>query len=425
MAHRTKSLEMWCKENDRKELLYEWDEVRNSKMRLSMSPEKIEYNTPLSAYWKCKEGHEWSGPIVARTLFGKTCPICNAEMAVLPVGTKYGCLTIIGDYSVYEKEVAEDKIAKFEKEREEFLEGKRNPNSNVDSVDFYDHWIEDYKKRKYYQCKCKCGLVQFIDEFHFLEKKHRYCTEAANHNFVYQSAAYPTMAECGLKIRQKENLLDSYKRVPDKNYDIDFTHTFHESLEVLECIDEHYEKLTSWYDKRKKGGGTYTVYKLYKCRCYLCGKEKEVNCSQFFINPPTDYGYTAYNGYYSGAYCDCHKISSFQWIVNKILKENDISYRVEVSFPNLYGVGNTNLLRYDFSVLNEDGTIKCLIECQGEQHYKPVDEFGGEVQFEMQKKNDELKRKYAAEHGLTLLEIPYKSKKFEKVEEFLRVNNVI
>ncbi len=66
-----------------------------------------------------------------------------------------------------------------------------------------------------------------------------------------------------------------------------------------------------------------------------------------------------------------------------------------------------------------------MIECQGEQHYKPVDEFGGEVQFEMQKKNDELKRKYAAEHGLTLLEIPYKSKKFEKVEEFLRVNNVI
>ena len=88
-------------------------------------------------------------------------------------------------------------------------------------------------------------------------------------------------------------------------------------------------------------------------------------------------------------------------------------------------MSNTNLLRYDFSVLNEDGTIKCLIECQGEQHYKPVDEFGGKVQFEMQKRNDELKRKYASEHGMILLEIPYKNKKFEKVEEFLRANNVI
>ncbi|MBD5549347.1 MAG: hypothetical protein HDQ97_18505 [Lachnospiraceae bacterium] len=75
--------------------------------------------------------------------------------------------------------------------------------------------------------------------------------------------------------------------------------------------------------------------------------------------------------------------------------------------------------------MNEDGTIKCLIECQGEQHYKPVEEFGGEVQFGIQRKNDERKRKYAVEHGITLLEIPYKNKKFENVEKFLRENNII
>lgn len=425
MARRTKSLETWCLENDKKELLQEWDEDRNSKTRLSMTPKRVEYNTPLPAYWKCKAGHEWSGPIAARTLFDRKCPICNPQMAVFPTGTKYGCLTIIGDYSIHEKEVAEEKIVELEKEREEFLQGKKNTNSNVDSVDYYDHWIERYKKQKYYQCQCKCGLIQFIDEFHFLGKKHRYCTENANHNSLYQSTDYPTMAECGLRNKQKEKILDSYKRVLDKNYDIDFTHTFHESLEVLECINDHYEKLTSWHDKRKKGGGTYTVYKLYRCKCYLCGKEREVNSSQFFINSHTEYGYNAYNGYYSGAYCDCHKISSFQWIVNKILKENDVPYRVEVSFPDLYGVGNTNLLKYDFSILNKDGTIKCLIECQGEQHYKPVDEFGGEVQFEIQKKNDERKRKYAAEHGIPLLEIPYKNKKYENVEKFLRANNII
>ena len=424
MARRTKNFEMWCQENDREELLQEWNEGKNSKMGFSMSPQRIEYNTPLPAYWRCKAGHEWSGPVVARTLFGRKCPICDPKMVALPIGTKYGCLTIIGDYSVYEKEVAEEKIAEFEKKREEFLQGKRNPNSNKDSVD-YDHWIERYKTKKYYQCQCKCGLIHFIDEFHFLEKKHRYCTEAANHNIIYQSANFPTIEECGLRSKQKEKLLDSYKRVFDKNYDIDFTHTFHESLEVLECINDHYEKLTSWHDKRKKGGGTYTVYKLYRCKCYLCGKEKEVDSSQFFIDPPTKYGYNAYNGYYSGAYCDCHKISSFQWIVNKILKENDVPYRVEVSFADLYGEGNTNLLKYDFSVLNEDGTIKCLIECQGEQHYKPVEEFGGEVQFGIQRKNDERKRKYAVEHGITLLEIPYKNKKFENVEKLLREDNII
>ena len=43
----------------------------------------------------------------------------------------------------------------------------------------------------------------------------------------------------------------------------------------------------------------------------------------------------------------------------------------------------------------------------------------------MQKKNDELKRKYIAEHGITLLEMPYKNKRFEKVEEFLRASDII
>lgn len=55
-------------------------------------------------------------------------------------------------------------------------------------------------------------------------------------------------------------------------------------------------------------------------------------------------------------------------------------------FPDLYGAGNTNLLKYDFSVLNKDGTLKYLIECQGEQHFKPVDEFGGMEEFEKQQK---------------------------------------
>lgn len=425
MARKSKNFADWCKENDRTELIQEWDEEKNSKQRIPLSANMIAYNSSVSVYWKCDKDHEWMGPVVARTLFGRTCPICNLEMAALPVGTKYGCLTIVGDYTVYENEVAKDKIRELEKDREDFLNGKRKLFSNVDSVDFYDQWIENYKIRKYYKCQCKCGMTQFMDEYHFLEKKHRYCTDAVNHNFVNQSGDYPAMAECGLRSKQREKLLASYKRVFCKNYEKDYTHTFHESLEVLECVNDHYEKLTGWTDKRKKGGGIYTVYKLYRCRCYLCGKEQTIDSTQFHISPPTEYGIHAYYGYYSGAYCDCHKISSFQWIVNKILKENNIPYRVEVSFPDLHGWNTSALLRYDFSILNPDGIIKCLLECQGEQHYKPVEMFGGEKQFENQQKNDELKRKYASEHGITLLEIPYKEKKYEKVEEFLRRNAII
>ena len=82
---------------------------------------------------------------------------------------------------------------------------------------------------------------------------------------------------------------------------------------------------------------------------------------------------------------------------------------------DLYGAGHVNLLRYDFGVYDKTGKLKCLIECQGEQHYEPVEEFGGNSQFTWQQRNDAPKRGYAEENGIPLYEIPYKNKRFEKV----------
>jgi len=89
-----------------------------------MSPPKIEYNTPLPAYWKCKAGHEWRGSVAARTLFGRNCHICNSKMAALPIGTKYGCLTIIGDYSVHEKKLLKKKLQNLKKRGKSFCRKK-------------------------------------------------------------------------------------------------------------------------------------------------------------------------------------------------------------------------------------------------------------------------------------------------------------
>ena len=111
-----------------------------------------------------------------------------------------------------------------------------------------------------------------------------------------------------------------------------------------------------------------------------------ITSNKFGIYPPTEYGVTAYYGYWSDLYCDCNPISSFQWIVNKILLESNVSYRVEVTFPDFYGIAGKSQLRYDFGILNSDGSILCLIECQGEQHYKSVDEFGGKISLKVRLK---------------------------------------
>ena len=47
---------------------------------------------------------------------------------------------------------------------------------------------------------------------------------------------------------------------------------------------------------------------------------------------------------------------------------------------------------------------KIAIEYQGEQHRKPVPDFGGKNTYISQKKNDQLKRKYCKENKVQLIE---------------------
>lgn len=430
MGKEAMSLELWSRENGKEYILDELDtEENNKRYARDYIPNRIEYNSPRRIIWKCKRGHSYSCEIVGRTIFDLKCPECYPNGDVLPVGTKYGCLTIVDGFQAYQDEVAEGEIERLEESKERFLRGERDQHSNVDSVDFYDRWIADYKGRKLYKCQCKCGRIQFRSQSSFLSSKHRYCTEKmSTKDFIHltdeQKQEY-LLNLCGMAADVEKRKFAEFKRVHDKNYETNYSGKIFESLNIQECVDDSFEMLTSYGDLRKKGAGTFTVYKIYKCKCYLCGKEMNVSCSQFHIDPPTQYGGNAYHGYWSGVSCDCHHISSFQWIVNKLLFENDVNYRVEKTFPGLYGVYGERLLQYDFCIFNADGSIKALIECQGEQHYKPVEKFGGNKQFQDQIENDALKRQYAEDNGIKLIEISYKCKKIDIIESILRKAGIL
>ena len=85
----------------------------------------------------------------------------------------------------------------------------------------------------------------------------------------------------------------------------------YESLDVLECVNNSLESApTPYYTQRhEKKYHDITIYKEYRCRCYLCGKEKLIKCDKFGIFPSTEYGYRACGGYWSDVFCDCHAIS--------------------------------------------------------------------------------------------------------------------
>lgn len=96
--------------------------------------------------------------------------------------------------------------------------------------------------------------------------------------------------------------------------------------------------------------------------------------------------------------------------IDRVLRILGVLYTREFSFPDLAARGSGRLLRFDFCVLKDDGSVDYLIECQGRQHYMPVARFGGSTGLRRQQFNDVAKRRYCMDHGLLLLTIPYYDK---------------
>ena len=97
--------------------------------------------------------------------------------------------------------------------------------------------------------------------------------------------------------------------------------------------------------------------------------------------------------------------------IEGILQQNDVNFVEEYEVPGLTSP-NGRALRFDFAVLDDDGNLDFLIEYQGKQHYEAVSKFGGNRGLYQQKYNDNMKRRYCALHGITLIEIPYTDEAF-------------
>lgn len=101
------------------------------------------------------------------------------------------------------------------------------------------------------------------------------------------------------------------------------------------------------------------------------------------------------------------KISKGEQKIIDFLKKNNITYEYQKYFKEL------NKKSYDFYLPD----LNYLIEYQGEQHFHPIKGFGGEEKFLKQLENDRIKREFAKEKDIDLLEISYKD--FDSIEEIL------
>ena len=73
-----KSLYDYCIENDRAELIDQWDAKKNDEL----SPHAVSYGSAFKVWWKCEKGHSYHSPIRSRTVYKTGCPVCTGNKVV-------------------------------------------------------------------------------------------------------------------------------------------------------------------------------------------------------------------------------------------------------------------------------------------------------------------------------------------------------
>ena len=114
-----------------------------------------------------------------------------------------------------------------------------------------------------------------------------------------------------------------------------------------------------------------------------------------------------------GSGCPNCNESKGEKIISKFLDFNKINYTRQKKFENCK---NKHQLPFDFYIPSK----RTCIEFDGEQHFQPVDYFGGIKAYEQLKINDKIKNDYCEENYINLIRIRYDQ--MDKIEEFLKRN---
>ena len=114
--------------------------------------------------------------------------------------------------------------------------------------------------------------------------------------------------------------------------------------------------------------------------------------------------------------CGCNKTSKYEEYVESILDKLSITYNREYRFNDCR---NHYPLPFDFYF--EYRNKKFCIECQGQQHYKPIKHFGGEERFKTTQLNDKIKKEYCEKENIILICLPYTLSKLEMEQKILNI----
>lgn len=268
----------------------------------------------------------------------------------------------------------------------------------------------------FWKCQCECGNI-FPQSTNWIKKTlypHcKNCNIDLSENLVGQQFGFLTVIERDYDYAKQNNLTPGVywkcKCICGKMTTVRASALKDKSTTSCGCkkyetirnkqmkdiAGQHFGKLTAIepdfnypIEHNIKNSGN-TIY--WKCVC---------ECGKICIKP--------YNDLAKGKALNCPECtqkSKGEEQIKALLIQNKIPFIHDREyFKDL--IGDNHLLRYDFILLQNNQPYR-LIEFDGEQHFKPIEYFGGEERFLLQQKYDKIKSEYAHIHNLPLVRIPY------------------
>lgn len=160
----------------------------------------------------------------------------------------------------------------------------------------------------------------------------------------------------------------------------------------------YYKEMTEKFKKEVYDlvGNEYEVigkYDGYKKKIVI----KHIDCSKNFE--------VTRNQFLKGSRCpNCEgSISHGENVIQSFLDSHCINYQRQYAFDDCK---YEESLYFDYAIF-DDSTLCCLIEFDGEQHYRPIEHFGGEQTFRKIKLRDKAKNSYCRSNNIYLIRIPY------------------
>ena len=102
--------------------------------------------------------------------------------------------------------------------------------------------------------------------------------------------------------------------------------------------------------------------------------------------------------------CGCIGSSKGEVYIEQLLKENNIPFKREISYPDLL---DKKKLRFDFGIYDVENQIQYLIEFDGIQHFKTSGGWFQSNQVKLVQKHDQMKNEYCNKNHIPLIRIPY------------------